>query len=128
MEEVIVIVFVNRVSHLSTTPLSRNVSPQKTQIRKTWWKCVFEGDPEIDPTKVESVKKVHEYDDKTQGNIRKIVFDQNQKHQGLPTSDQIKTAELMKDAWNADNSPFKGTEFDPSMLNLTNQLPQHMFD
>eukprot|EP00392_Amoebophrya_sp_AT5.2_P014615 g14776.t1 len=46
---------------------------------------------------------------------------------GKPTSDQIKTAEVMKDAWNAEGSPFKGTEFDPSVLNLTNQLPEKMW-
>merc|ERR1712070_154678 len=68
--------------------------------KKTWWDSVFLGDPKIDTTKVESVKKVEEYDESTQGTIRKIMFDQNQKHQGKPTSDQIKTAELMKDAWN----------------------------
>jgi len=49
----------------------------------------------------------------------KIVFDQNQKHKNEPTSDQILAADLMKDAWNADNSPFKGTPFDPSVLNLS---------
>ena len=82
---------------------------------------------EIDTTKVESVKRIDDYDGETQGAIRKIVFDQNQKHLGKPTSDQIKTAEVMKDAWNAEGSPFKGTEFDPSVLNLTNQLPEKMW-
>ncbi|CAD7965340.1 unnamed protein product [Amoebophrya sp. A25] len=98
------------------------------KIRKTWWKAVFQDGPEIDTTKVESVKKVEDYDGETQGAIRKIVFDQNQKHQGKPTSDQIKTAELMKDAWNAESSPFRGQPFDPSMLNLTNQLHPNIWD
>lgn len=96
------------------------------KIRQTWWNAAFLGGPEIDATKVESTKKIEEYDGSTQGAIRKIMFDQNQKAQGLPTSDQLKTADLMKDAWNAENSPFKGTDFDPSLLNLTNNLPDHM--
>lgn len=118
-----------RHSHCSSKcTLARDARNPPSQIRKTWWKSVFEGDPEIDTSKVESVKRIHEYDPQTQGNIRKIVFDQNQKAQGLPTSDQIRTADLMKGAWNADGSPFKGTDFDPGQLNLTNQLPEHMFN
>ena len=58
------------------------------------------------------------YDGETQGAIRKIMFDQNQKALGKPTSEQLKTAEVMKDAWNAPNSPFAGMPFDPSVLNL----------
>jgi len=86
--------------------------------RHTWWKCLLLGDPEIDTSKVESTKKVHEYDGETQGVLRKIVFDQNQKAQGKPTSDQIATAEIMKESWNAENSPFKGQPFDPGLLNI----------
>ncbi|CEL98453.1 unnamed protein product [Vitrella brassicaformis CCMP3155] len=94
------------------------------KTKETWWKCVIEGDPEIDPTKVESSKRIEDFDDETQGAIRKIVFDQNQKAQGLPTSDQIKTANLLKDAWDAEGSPFKGQPFDPAALNLQGNVPE----
>ena len=30
------------------------------KMRHTWWKCVLEGDPEIDTSKVESTKRVEE--------------------------------------------------------------------
>eukprot|EP00930_Biecheleria_cincta_P067963 TRINITY_DN5495_c0_g1_i1.p1 TRINITY_DN5495_c0_g1~~TRINITY_DN5495_c0_g1_i1.p1 ORF type:complete len:366 (-),score=88.52 TRINITY_DN5495_c0_g1_i1:56-1153(-) len=95
--------------------------------RETWWKCVLEGDPEIDTTKVESTRSMEEYDGETQGAIRKIMFDQNQKLQGKATSDQIRTADVMKDAWNAPGSPFRGTEFDPSMLNLSGPVGEEFF-
>lgn len=96
--------------------------------RETWWKCVLEGDPEIDTTKVESTRSMEEYDGETQGAIRKIMFDQNQKLQGKATSDQIRTADVMKDAWNAPGSPFRGTEFDPSMLNLSGPVGEEFFE
>lgn len=95
--------------------------------RDMWWKCVLEGDPEIDTTKVESTRKMEEYDGETQGAIRKIMFDQNQKLQGKPTSDQIRTADIMKDAWNAPGSPFRGTDFDPSLLNLSSPVGDEFF-
>lgn len=96
--------------------------------RQTWWKCVLEGDEEIDTTKVESTRTMQEYDGETQGAIRKIMFDQTQKAQGKPTSDQIKTAGIMKDAWNAPGSPFRGTEFDPTLLNLSGPVPDDFFE
>merc|ERR1719436_1362677 len=95
--------------------------------RETWWKCVLEGDPEIDTTKGESTRSMEEYDGETQGAIRKIMFDQNQKIMGKPNSDQIRTAEVMKDAWNAPGSPFRGSEFDPTLLNLSGPVPDDFF-
>jgi hypothetical protein len=95
--------------------------------RQTWWKCVLEGDQEIDTTKVESVRTMDEYDGETQGAIRKIMFDQHQKAMGKPNSDQLRTAEVMKEAWNAPGSPFRGSDFDPTMLNLSGPVPDDFF-
>jgi len=95
--------------------------------RQTWWKCVLEGDEEIDTTKVESTRTMDEYDGETQGAIRKIMFDQSQKASGKPTSDQIRTADMMRDAWNSPGSPFRGTEFDPSLLNLSGPVGDEFF-
>lgn len=106
---------------------SRQVVISMEKQRSTWWKCVLEGDQEIDTSKVESTRKVEEYDGETQGAIRKIMFDQNQKAQNKPTSDQIRTAEMMKEAWNAPGSPFRGSEFDPSMLNLSGPVGEEFF-
>lgn len=98
------------------------------KVRHTWWKCFLQGDQEIDTTKVESTKRVDEYDPETQGAIRKIMFDQSQKAKGDATSDQIRTADVMKKAWNAENSPFRGTEYDPSLLNLQGNIGQEFFE
>lgn len=96
--------------------------------RQTWWKCVLEGDQEIDTTKVESTRTMDEYDGETQGAIRKIMFDQHQKAKGEATSDQIRTADVMKDAWNAPGSPFRGSDFDPTLLNLSGPVPDDFFE
>ncbi len=42
----------------------------------------MEGEPEVDVTKVDSTMRIEEYDDATQGAIRKIMFDQKQKSLG----------------------------------------------
>lgn len=87
--------------------------------RECWWPAVLRGDPEIDTSKVDSSKRIDEYDPETQGALRKIMFDQNQKARGLPSSDELKTYEALEKAWNAEGSPFKGRPFDPSLVNLS---------
>jgi len=38
---------------------------------------------------------------------------------GLPTTEEEKQHEMLKKAWNAEGSPFKGQPFDPSKFNLS---------
>lgn len=59
------------------------------KVRKTWWDSVLVGDPKIDTSLVDSRRRIDEYDDSTQGAIRRILFDQRQQRLGKPTSDQI---------------------------------------
>ena len=47
------------------------------------------------------------------------MFDQHQKRLGKPTSDELKNEDMLRAAWNAEGSPFKGQPFDPSMVNLS---------
>ena len=75
--------------------------------REAWWKCFLIGDDEIDTTKVDSTKRIQDYDPETQGAIRKILFDQNQQRQGLPTSDEARMNELLATAYSQPSCPFK---------------------
>ena len=59
------------------------------KLKKTFWDTVIEGDEKIDTDLVDSKRHISEYDDATQGQIRKIIFDQNQERRGLQTSDEI---------------------------------------
>ena len=62
---------------------------------------------------------MYEYDGETQGAIRKILFDQDQKRKGQPTSDEMQNEELLRRAWDAEGSPFRGTPYDPSKVSLS---------
>ncbi|KAL3777039.1 hypothetical protein ACHAW5_005028 [Stephanodiscus triporus] len=57
------------------------------KVQKTWWETVISGDtPLIDTTMVDSTRHIGTYDDETQAEIRRIMFDQRQERLGLPTS------------------------------------------
>uniref|UniRef100_A0A7R9U371 CS domain-containing protein n=2 Tax=Pinguiococcus pyrenoidosus TaxID=172671 RepID=A0A7R9U371_9STRA len=73
---------------------------------RAWWSSALVGDVEIDTTQVDSRTKIDDYDDETQGVIRKIMFDQKQKALGLPTSDELEKQELFERAKFAPGSPF----------------------
>lgn len=84
--------------------------------KETWWDCLIQGDPTIDTTKVESVKRVEDFDEATQGHIRKIVFEQRQKLSGQKTDEEIRQENILRQAWDMEGSPFKGKPFDPNVL------------
>jgi hypothetical protein len=60
------------------------------KVQKTWWEIVLSGDkPLIDTTMVDSSRHIETYDEKTQAQIRRIIFDQRQERLGLPPSDKL---------------------------------------
>mmetsp|Transcript_6695 Transcript_6695/g.13489 ORF Transcript_6695/g.13489 Transcript_6695/m.13489 type:complete len:338 (+) Transcript_6695:158-1171(+) len=76
------------------------------KTRETWWDSILQGEPEIDTTQVDSTKNIDEYDESTQAAIRKVMFDQRQKAQGLPTSDELSKQSLLEKARDLPGSPF----------------------
>lgn len=97
------------------------VSLQKQ--KECWWESVLKGDPTIDTTKVESIKKIEDYDSATQSHIRKIVYDESQKAMGKPTSDEQRKRDFLAKVWDTEGSPFKGTPFNPDAVNLQGGFP-----
>ena len=59
-------------------------------------------------------RRVDEYDEDTQVGIRKVMYENERKMKGLPTTDEEKAQEAMKKYW--ENSPYKDQPFDPSLL------------
>lgn len=59
------------------------------KLKKTFWPTIIKGDEKIDTELVDSRRRIGEYDEATQGQIRKVIFDQEQYHKGLPSSDEI---------------------------------------
>ncbi|ORC91011.1 nuclear movement protein [Trypanosoma theileri] len=71
----------------------------KTNLQyEEWWPCVTIGERQIDmKTFKPPSKHVSELDETAQSTIAKMMFDQRQKMQNLPTSDELKLMEMMRD-------------------------------
>jgi len=52
------------------------------------WKCVVVGDKEIDPKTVDNSKRIEEFDLETQGHLQKVLYEQERKKRGLPTTEE----------------------------------------
>nr|XP_045616482.1 nudC domain-containing protein 3-like isoform X2 [Procambarus clarkii] len=84
-----------------------------------WWnRLLFCEDP-IDMKKINAERDYATLPQEERQKIEELVWNQQQKDKGKPTTDQLKMESLLRVAWNAEGSPFQGKPYDPSLINFT---------
>ncbi|KAF7457361.1 hypothetical protein HWI79_2068, partial [Cryptosporidium felis] len=99
--------------------------------KKGWWDSCFKGGPRIDLGQIENKKNLSDLDDRTRSEIIRVLAGSSdpgrsmssapalpQLQARLPTSeaDEAGIASILEQAWNEENSPFKGTKYDPELV------------
>ncbi|CAF1093090.1 unnamed protein product [Rotaria sordida] len=81
-----------------------------------WWENFLINEKKINLKHIQPEKSMEDLNQEEQMKIHQMMYDQRQKAMGLPTSEEQKYEDIMKQAWNAEGSPFKGQPYDPSIV------------
>lgn len=96
-----------------------------------WWDALLVSEEKIELSSIDATKPMEDLAEDEQMKIQELMWNQERKRQGLPTSDQLATEKILKEAWNKEGSPFLGTKYDPSVINFGNgcsDLPEGFRD
>lgn len=91
---------------------------------EVWWNAVLKGEKEIDINQINRERSMATVDEEEHAVLDRLTFDYHQKLQGKPQSHELKVHEMLKKGWDAEGSPFKGQQFDPSMFDVPSSAVQ----
>lgn len=91
---------------------------------EVWWNAVLKGEKEIDINQINRERSMATVDEEEHAVLDRLTFDYHQKLQGKPQSHELKVHDMLKKGWDAEGSPFKGQQFDPSMFDIPSSAVQ----
>ncbi|XP_073686085.1 nudC domain-containing protein 3 [Garra rufa] len=109
---------INTENSLWSLEPGRCVLLSLSKTGEVWWSAVLKGEAEIDVNQINRERSMATVDEEEHAVLDRLSFDYHQKLQGKPQSHELKVHEMLKKGWNAEGSPFKGQDFDPSLFNI----------
>ncbi|KAK5852199.1 hypothetical protein PBY51_023687 [Eleginops maclovinus] len=89
-----------------------------SKTSEVWWSAVLKGEAEIDINQINRERSMATVDEEEHAVLDRLSFDYHQKLQGKPQSHEMKVHDMLKKGWDAEGSPFRGQQFDPSMFDI----------
>lgn len=109
---------INTENSLWSLEPGRCVVLSLSKSSEVWWNAVLKGEKEIDINQINRERSMATVDDEEHAVLDRLSFDYHQKLQGKPQSHEMKVHDMLKKGWDAEGSPFKGQQFDPSMFDI----------
>jgi hypothetical protein len=90
------------------------------KLSPTWWKKLLTSEEsDLDMRSLDTTTNLHDLPAEEQAVIGRLKYDELCKSKGQPTSQQQETQDILKKAWNAEGSPFAGSDYDPSKVSIS---------
>ncbi|KAK4301380.1 hypothetical protein Pmani_015164 [Petrolisthes manimaculis] len=95
-----------------------HVSIHLEKSEERWWDRLLVSEEPIDLKQIDAERDFSTLPEEERQRIRELMWNRQQKEQGKSTSDQKRLEGVLREAWNAEGSPFKGQMYDPSVLDM----------
>lgn len=109
---------VNTEGSVWTLDLGHHIHVHLEKAQQQFWEALLVGEPKINVQDIDCSKPYEDLPEEEQAKIQEVLYDHHQKSLGKPTVKESKVHEILKEAWNKDDSPFKGQKFDPSNFSV----------
>ncbi|KAG7167712.1 nudC domain-containing protein 3-like [Homarus americanus] len=96
-----------------------HISIHLEKSEERWWDKLLTSEDSIDLKKINAERDYASLPQEDRQKIQEFLWNKQQQDQGKPTSDHLKMESVLREAWNAEGSPFQGQPFDPSIVNFT---------
>ncbi|XP_071444258.1 nudC domain-containing protein 3 [Hetaerina americana] len=95
------------------------------KCQERWWDALLTGEEKIDLLSIDASRPVDDLPQEEQMKIQEMMWAEQKKRMSEPNSQDQPVNELLKKAWNLEGSPFKGIEYNPSMINFAGSSPPY---
>ncbi|XP_062410891.1 nudC domain-containing protein 3 [Sardina pilchardus] len=109
---------INTENSLWSLEPGRCILVSLSKLGEVWWSAVLKGEQEIDINQINRERSMATVDEEEHAVLDRLTFDYHQKLQGKPQSHEMKVHDMLKKGWDAEGSPFRGQQFDPSMFDI----------
>ncbi|XP_059894068.1 nudC domain-containing protein 3 [Gadus macrocephalus] len=109
---------INTENSLWSLEPGRCVVLSLSKVGEVWWNAVLKGEKEIDINQINRERGMASVDEEEHAVLDRLSFDYHQKLQGKPQSHEMKVHDMLKKGWDAEGSPFRGQQFDPTMFDI----------
>lgn len=102
----------------------KQITINLTKSSEVWWSKLLTNEEAIDMKKIHPERGMESMPADERAVINRLQFDEMQKQLGNPQSHEVKVHNMLKKGWDAEGSPFKGQDFDPSMFDINSSAVQ----